>query len=101
MLRWCYGQPTGKKGWYGQGVCGHGDVARRLCGGSEQPIAGGAATAQQFLNAGLIDEVQLHVVSMLLSDGLRLFEQVKPLQLERTRALESVGVTHLRYRVVG
>jgi len=53
------------------------------------------------LNAGLIDEVQLHVVSMLLSDGLRLFEQVKPLQLERTRALESVGVTHLRYRVVG
>jgi dihydrofolate reductase len=63
-------------------------------------VAGGAATVQQYLNAGLVDEVQIHLVSLLLSDGLRLFDQVAPLQLERTRVLESPGVTHLRFRVV-
>ena len=63
-------------------------------------VAGGAATAQQFLDAGLVDDVQLHLVSKLLGDGLRLFEHIRPMELERTRALESPGVTHLRFRVV-
>jgi dihydrofolate reductase len=63
-------------------------------------VAGGAATAQQFLKAGLIDEVQIHLVSLLLGDGLRLFDQLEPLKLERTRVLESLGVTHLRFSVV-
>jgi dihydrofolate reductase len=63
-------------------------------------VAGGAMTVQQFLNAGLVDEVQIHLVSKLLGDGLRLFEQGTPLNLERTRVLESPGVTHLRFRVV-
>ena len=63
-------------------------------------VAGGAATVQQFLNAGLIDEVQMHLVSMLLGDGLRLFGQVAPMHLERTRVLVSPGVTHLQFRVV-
>jgi dihydrofolate reductase len=63
-------------------------------------VAGGAATAQQFFRAGLIDEVQLHLVPKLLGAGLRLFDHVAPLQLERTRVLESGGVTHLRFQVV-
>jgi dihydrofolate reductase len=63
-------------------------------------VAGGAMTAQQFLRAGLIDEVHIHLVSTLLGGGLRLFEQGEPMQLERTRVLESPGVTHLRFRVV-
>jgi dihydrofolate reductase len=63
-------------------------------------IAGGATTVQQFLNAGLVDEVQIHLVSKLLGDGLRLFEHGTPLNLERTRVLESPGVTHLRFRVL-
>lgn len=63
-------------------------------------VAGGASIARQFLNAGYVDEIQIHLVSLLLGDGLRLFDQVKPLQLERTRALESPGVTHLQFRVV-
>ena len=63
-------------------------------------VAGGTATAQQFLNAELIDEVQLHLVPVLLGEGLRLFDHGAPLELERTRVLESPGVTHLRFRVV-
>ena len=51
-------------------------------------VAGGAATAQQFLNAGLIDEVQLHLVPVLLGQGLRLFDHAAPMELERTRVLE-------------
>jgi dihydrofolate reductase len=74
--------------------------ARAAAGEKAICIAGGAATAQQFLNAGLIDEVQIHLVSMLLGDGLRLFEHGAPISLERTRVLESPGVTHLRFRVV-
>jgi dihydrofolate reductase len=77
-------------------------LAQAQAAAGEQAIcvAGGAATAQQFLNAGLIDEVQIHLVSMLLGDGLRLFDQGKPIQLEQTRVLESPGVTHLRFSVV-
>lgn len=63
-------------------------------------VAGGAETAQQLLNAGLIDELQLHVVSRFLGGGLRLFDRLAPRQLERVRVLESPGVTHLRFRVV-
>ena len=63
-------------------------------------VAGGVETAQQYLNAGLVDEVQIHLVSLLLGNGLRLFDNVKPMKLERTRVLESPGVTHLRFRVV-
>jgi dihydrofolate reductase len=63
-------------------------------------VAGGAMTAQQFLNAGPVDELQIHMVSKLLGSGLRLFEHGAPLNLERTRVLESPGVTHLRFRVL-
>jgi dihydrofolate reductase len=74
--------------------------ARAAAGEKAVCVAGGAATAQQFLQAGLIDEVQIHLVSVLLGEGLRLFDTLGPLELERTRVLESPGVTHLRFRVV-
>jgi dihydrofolate reductase len=63
-------------------------------------VAGGAATAQQFLKAGLIDEVQLHLVPTLPGEGLRLFDHGAPMELERTRVLESPGATHLLFRIV-
>lgn len=63
-------------------------------------VAGGVETAQQFLKTGLLDEVQIHLVSMLLGNGLRLFDNLEPMKLERTRVLESPGVTHLRFRVI-
>lgn len=63
-------------------------------------VAGGASTAQQFLQAGLVDEIQIHLVPVLMGGGLRLFEHVRSSKLEQRRVLESPGVTHLRYRVV-
>lgn len=74
--------------------------AQAAAGGKAVCVAGGAAIAQQFLQAGLLDEVQIHLVSKLLGDGLRLFEHGTPVSLERPRVLESPGVTHLRFRVV-
>ncbi|MBA3470445.1 MAG: dihydrofolate reductase [Herpetosiphonaceae bacterium] len=74
--------------------------AREAAGEKSVCVAGGAATAQQLLNAGLIDELQIHIVPMLLGGGLRLFDQIKPVKLEQTRVLESPGVTHMRFAVL-
>jgi dihydrofolate reductase len=47
-----------------------------------------------------VDEMQIHVVPLLLGEGTRLFERIEsgPVQLEKTRVIDSPGVTHLRYR---
>jgi dihydrofolate reductase len=76
--------------------------AKAAAGEKDVAIGGGANIAQQYLKAGLVDEIQLHIVPKLLGDGLRLFDHLgtEPVQLEITRVIESVGVTHLRYRVV-
>jgi dihydrofolate reductase len=62
----------------------------------------GADVAQQFLTAGLIDEIQINHVPILLGDGVRLFEQlgIENRQLEKDRVLDSPHATHIRYRVV-
>ena len=61
----------------------------------------GAATAQECLRAGLLDEMQLHLVPVLLGQGRRLFEHMPPdhIELELLRALDGAGALHLRYRV--
>ena len=66
-------------------------------------MAGGANVAQQYLRAGLLDELQIHIAPVLLGDGVRLFENHLGSErrgLECTRVIESPAVTHLRYRVV-
>jgi dihydrofolate reductase len=62
----------------------------------------GASVAQQCLRAGLLDEVQIHLVPVLLGAGVRLFDHLGPdsIGLETTRVVDSPGVTHLRFRVV-
>jgi dihydrofolate reductase len=60
-----------------------------------------AAVAQQFLRAGLLDEIRLNVVPVLLGSGVRLLDHLAGhFELERTLVVESDGVTHLRYRVL-
>ena len=75
--------------------------ARDATGGKDIGLSGGANVAQQYLQAGLIDEMQLHVVPVLLGAGTRLFEKLGDAkELGRCiRAVETPGVTHLRYRV--
>lgn len=57
---------------------------------------------QQCLKAGLLDELQIDLAPVLLRGGVRLFDNLgaKPIELEITRVVEGVGVTHLKYRVV-
>ncbi|MGB3633320.1 MAG: dihydrofolate reductase family protein [Rubrobacteraceae bacterium] len=64
-------------------------------------VAGGANTIQQFLEAGFVDEVQIHLVPVLLGDGARLFDHLSSEQiaLETTRVIDAPGVTHLKFRV--
>ena len=62
----------------------------------------GAATTQLALAAGILDELELHLIPVLLGQGRRLFDDLAPehIELERTRVLEGDGVTHLHYRVL-
>ena len=77
------------------------DQARAAAGGKDVALGGGANVAQQYLKAGLIDEMQIHLVPVLLGDGARLFDDLADADvgLECTHALGAPGVTHLTYRV--
>ena len=76
--------------------------AAEAADGKDIMLLGGANIAQQYLKAGLLDEIQLHLVPVLLGEGIRLFENIgtKPIELEQISAIEEPGVTHLRFRVV-
>ena len=59
-----------------------------------------ANVIQQYLKAGLVDEIKIHLAPMLLGAGIWLFDDVGPMTFERTRVVESPFTTHLWYRVV-
>ncbi len=78
------------------------EQAKEAAGGKDVSLGGGAEVAQQYLAAGLIDEMTLNVVPVLLGSGTRLFENLTTttdVGLEQVRAIEAPGVTHLKYRV--
>jgi dihydrofolate reductase len=76
--------------------------ARTAAGDKDFSVAGGAHIIQQYLRAGLLDELQIHLVPVLLGAGRRLFDHlgVEHIELESTRVIESPGVTHLKFRMV-
>jgi dihydrofolate reductase len=78
------------------------EQAKEAADGMDVRIAGGANTVQHFLEAGLIDEIQIHLAPVLLGDGIRLFDRIdtERLELEVARVIDSPRVTHLRYDVV-
>jgi dihydrofolate reductase len=69
--------------------------------GEKDVLVHGAATAQLALTAGALDELQIHLIPVLLGQGRRLFEDMPPdhIELELLRSLDGPGVLHLRYRV--
>ncbi len=72
--------------------------ARHAAAGKDIVLAGGARTAQQFLSAGLVDEMQLHMVPTLLGAGERLFESVDNLHgLVLVETIPAPNVTHLKF----
>jgi len=74
--------------------------ARAAAGDGDVAIQGGATTINQYLGAGLIDELRLHIVSLTLGAGTRLFEGVPPLKLEQVKSRAARLVTHVTYRVL-
>ena len=75
------------------------EQAREAAGDKDVFIGGGAQTINEYLAAGLVDEVELHVVPTLLGGGARLFDGVGPMDLEFLRTIDAPGVTHVKYRV--
>jgi len=73
--------------------------ARVAAGDRNVAIAGGAATVNQFLAAGLIDELRLHIAPVLLGRGERLFEGTGRTDLTQLNARQTSLVTHVRYAV--
>lgn len=78
------------------------EQARAAAGDRNVAVGGGADTIQQFLRAGLLDELQIHITPVLLGGGVRLFGDLGSgqVELETTRVIDSPEVTHLRFRVV-
>jgi dihydrofolate reductase len=76
------------------------EQASAAAGDKEVMVMGGAEIAQQFMKAGLLDELRLHLVPVLLGDGVRLFDHhgAGQVELEPTEVIAAPGVTHLRLR---
>jgi len=76
------------------------EQARAAAGDGDVSIAGGAATVNQYLAAGAIDELRTHVAPVVLGVGERLFDGVGPLSLEKLGEVTGTDlVTHITYRV--
>ena len=73
----------------------------KAAAGDRDILLHGAATAQECLRAGLLDELELQLVPVLLGQGRRLFVDLPFAELELVRALDGPDVQHLRYRVGG
>jgi dihydrofolate reductase len=75
------------------------DQARTAAGEKDVSLAGGAGVVQQYLRAGLLDEMVISVVPVLLGAGARLFDHLgEPApKLRQVQAVEAPGVTHIRY----
>jgi dihydrofolate reductase len=78
------------------------EQARAVAGEKNIHVAGGADVVQQYLNAGLLDELQIHVAPIILGDGTRLLDNLDAgaIELRATRVRSSPYVTHLKYEVV-
>lgn len=74
--------------------------ARAAAGEADVAIGGGGSTVDQYLKAGLLDELTLHVVPIMLGAGSRLLADAGTPGLGQVEALAATGVTHLRFRVV-
>jgi dihydrofolate reductase len=76
------------------------EQARAAAGDKDVSIAGGASTVRQYLAAGLLDELYLHIAPVVLGAGERLLEGVGDPTLEPVKVVDSPAVTHVKYRVV-
>jgi len=78
------------------------EQARTAAGGGDVALGGGANVAQQYLRAGLVDQLQIHLVPVVLGGGERLFDTITAgeVGLESAGVVEAPGVIHLTYRTL-
>ena len=78
------------------------DEAKAAARDKTVAVMGGADIGRQYIRAGLIDEISIHLVPMLFGSGTRLFEHLgsEHIQLESAGVIETPAATHLRFRVV-
>lgn len=76
--------------------------AKTAAGDKDVHVGGGANIVQQFIRAGLLNEIQVHIAPVFLGTGVRLFDHLgtDQIELENTRVIESPAATHLRYLFV-
>ena len=100
------GRPSRRPGMAGTrsilGIKAALELTRAAAGDKNVGIWGGANIIREYLRAGLLDEMQIHLIPILLGDGIRLFEDLGPdgIELRRTSSIETPGATHLRFEVV-
>ena len=77
------------------------ELARAAAGDKDVGIWGGANIIQEYLKAGLLDEMQIHLIPVLFGDGTRLFEDLggRRIELKKTSTIDTPGATHLRYSI--
>jgi dihydrofolate reductase len=75
------------------------EQAREAAGGKDIRIGGGASTVQQFIRAGHLDELHLHLVPIILGAGQRLLENVGDPKMTPVSVIASPTVTHIRYSI--
>jgi dihydrofolate reductase len=73
--------------------------AEEAADGKDIMVLGGANAIQQFIRAGLLDELESHLIPILLGSGTHLFDNLGALKLEKTAAKDTPAVTHLRYKI--
>jgi dihydrofolate reductase len=78
------------------------ELARAAAGDKNVGVWGGANIMRQYLKAGLLDEMHIHLAPLLLGGGIRLFEGLDPegIELRRLDSIETPAATHLRFEVV-
>ena len=92
------GVPDGGVYTFVDGVEAALEQARAAAGDKGVTVMGGAETGRQFIEAGLVDELSIHLVPIVLGDGTRMFEGLG-VELENLEALQTPAATHLRLRV--
>jgi dihydrofolate reductase len=77
------------------------NLSRKIAGEKDKWIMGGANVIQQYINAGLIDELRLHIAPILLMKGTRLFDNggIEPVELIRESVIETPGALHTVFRI--
>jgi dihydrofolate reductase len=74
--------------------------AKAAAGDRDVQVRAGAYTVQTALEAGVLDEIQIHLVPVLLGQGRRLFDVLpSEIELEVVRVMDTPQATHIRYRV--